>query len=126
MEDNRENLIVIAAGYTEPMKKFINSNPGLRSRFNKYLDFPDYKPDELTEIFRRMCKSNGYDMSSEAETAIKERFTEMYENRDETFGNGRDVRNIFEKSVIKQASRLSGIKSPTNTQIITLEASDVQ
>ena len=73
-----------------------------------------------------MCKSNGYDMSSDAETAIQKRFTEMYENRDETFGNGRDVRNIFEKAVIKQASRLSSIKSPTNTQIITLEASDVE
>lgn len=126
MEDNRDDLIVIVAGYTEPMKKFINSNPGLRSRFNKYLDFPDYNPEELTEIFRRMCKSNGYDMSSDAETAIQKRFTEMYENRDETFGNGRDVRNIFEKAVIKQASRLSSIKSPTNTQIITLEASDVE
>lgn len=126
MEDNRDDLIVIVAGYTEPMKKFINSNPGLRSRFNKYLDFPDYKSDELTEIFRRMCRSNGYDMSSEAETAIKERFTQLYENRDETFGNGRDVRNIFEKAVIKQATRLAGISSPTNTQIITLEKSDVE
>ena len=65
-------------------------------------------------------------MSSEAETAIKGRFKQMYENRDETFGNGRDVRNIFEKAVIKQASRLAGINSPTNTQIITLEKSDVE
>ena len=126
MEDNRDDLIVIVAGYTEPMKKFINSNPGLRSRFNKYLDFPDYEPEELTEIFRRMCRSNGYDVSSEAETAIKERFTELYENRDETFGNGRDVRNIFEKAVVKQATRLAGINSPSNTQIITLEKSDVE
>ena len=126
MEDNRDDLIVIVAGYTEPMKHFIGSNPGLRSRFNKYLFFPDYEPDELTEIFRRMCTSNGYDISTEAETAIKEKFTQMYENRDETFGNGRDVRNIFEKAVIKQASRLAGIKSPSNTQIITLEKSDVE
>ncbi len=126
MEDNRDDLIVIVAGYTEPMKQFRGSNPGLRSRFNKYLLFPDYEPDELTEIFRRMCTSNGYDISSEAETAIKEKFTQMYENRDETFGNGRDVRNIFEKAVIKQASRLSGIISPSNAQIITLEKSDIE
>lgn len=111
MEDNRDDLIVIVAGYTEPMKQFIGSDPGLRSRFSKYLFFPDYEPDELTEIFRRMCTSNGYDISAEAESAIKEKFTLMYENRDETFGNGRDVRNIFEKAVTRQASRLAGIKA---------------
>ena len=126
MEDNRDDLIVIVAGYTEPMNRFINSNPGLRSRFNKYLFFPDYQPDELTEIFRRMCASNGYEVSPEAEAAIKERFAQMYENRDETFGNGRAVRNIFEKAVIKQASRLAGAESPSDTQIITLEKSDIE
>ena len=126
MEDNRDDLIVIAAGYTEPMRKFIDSNPGLRSRFNKYLYFPDYEPDELTEIFRRMCTSNGYEISPEAETAIKEKFSQMYENRNESFGNGRDVRNIFEKAVTKQATRLAGVRSPSNTQIITLEKSDME
>ena len=126
MEDHRDDLIVIVAAYTEPMKKFIDSNPGLRSRFNKYLLFPDYQPDELTEIFRRMCVSNGYEISPEAETAIKERFAQMYENRDETFGNGRDVRNIFEKAVTKQASRLANVRSLSDNQIITLEKSDVE
>lgn len=126
MEDNRDDLIVIVAGYTEPMKRFINSNPGLRSRFNKYLVFPDYQPEELTEIFIRMCSSNGYKLSDNALVTISERFRKMYENRDETFGNGRDVRNIFERAVTRQALRLSGISSPANDEILTFEVSDVE
>ena len=125
MEDNRNDFIVIVAGYTEPMKKFINSNPGLRSRFNKYIEFPDYKPEELVEMFRRMCKDNSYELSSEAETALEELFSELYAARDESFGNGREVRNIFEKAVSRQATRIASLDSPTDEQVMTLEKEDI-
>ena len=125
MEDKRTDFIVIVAGYTEPMKKFINSNPGLRSRFNKYIEFSDYNPGELLEMFRRMCNENSYEMSSEAETALEELFSELYAARDENFGNGREVRNIFEKAVSRQATRIANIESPTDEQIMTIEKEDI-
>ncbi|MCR5847987.1 MAG: AAA family ATPase [Lachnospiraceae bacterium] len=125
MEDKRTDFIVIVAGYTEPMKTFIKSNPGLRSRFNKYIEFPDYTPEELTEMFQRMCKENSYELSSEAETALEERFSELYAERNESFGNGREVRNIFEKAVSRQASRIAKLESPTDEQIMMLEKDDI-
>ncbi len=125
MEDKRTDFIVIVAGYTEPMKKFINSNPGLRSRFTKYIEFSDYKPEELLEMFRRMCEANSYELSEEAESALVDLFTGLYAARNESFGNGREVRNIFEKAVSKQASRITKIESPTDEQIMTLEKDDI-
>ena len=125
MEDRRTDFIVIVAGYPEPMKKFINSNPGLRSRFNKYIEFSDYKPGELLEMFRRMCRENSYELSREAETALEELFSELYAARDESFGNGREVRNVFEKAVSRQASRITMIDSPTDEQIMTIEKEDI-
>ncbi len=125
MEDNRDDFIVIVAGYTEPMKNFINSNPGLRSRFNKYIEFPDYTPEELVEMFRRMCKDNSYELSPEAEAALEELFAELYAARDESFGNGREVRNVFEKAVSRQATRIASLDSPTDEQVMTLEKEDI-
>lgn len=125
MEDHRDDLIVIVAGYTGLMEKFINSNPGLRSRFNKYLDFPDYNADEMTAIFDRMCEKSGYKLCEEARAAVNERFAEMYENRGESFGNAREVRNVFEKAVTKQASRIAGMSTLTDEEIITFEACDI-
>ena len=93
MEDHRDELVVIAAGYTGPMEKFLSSNPGLESRFNKYIFFPDYDGDELNAIFHMQCKKNGYELDDEAESYAKEFFAAMYAGRDENFGNGRDVRN---------------------------------
>ena len=91
MEDHRDELIVIVAGYTGPMEKFINSNPGLESRFNKYIFFPDYNGEQLMEMFRIRCKKNGYTLTEEADKAATEAFTDLYENRGDNFGNGRDV-----------------------------------
>lgn len=125
MEDHRSDLVVIAAGYTEPMQKFINSNPGLRSRFNIYLDFPDYNSGEMTDIFLKMCSDNGYELGDEAKNALSERFADIYKHRTKSFGNAREVRNIFEKAVTKQASRIAGIESPTDKELVTFEADDL-
>ena len=107
MEDHRDDLVVIVAGYTELMEGFINSNPGLQSRFNKYFYFDDYDGAELMAIFDNMCKKNGYALDDEARETAEKFFVQLYENRDENFGNARDARNIFEDMVVRQADRLS-------------------
>ena len=107
MEDHRDDLVVIVAGYTELMNRFITSNPGLQSRFNKYFYFEDYDGEQLMTIFEGRCKTNGYVLTGEAREAAQAYFDGLYENRDENFGNGRDVRNAFEDMVVRQADRLS-------------------
>lgn len=98
MEDHRDDFVVIVAGYQEPMRKFINSNPGLKSRFNKYVHFPDYTGDELYNIFAMLLEKNQYIMSENLEGVLKEWFKYLYNNRGVNFGNGRVVRNFFEKN----------------------------
>ena len=126
MEDHREDLIVIVAGYTGPMEKFIHANPGLESRFNKYFFFQDYDGGQLMEIFCSMCKKNGYALSPEAENWAREDLRELYENRDENFGNARDVRNLFEKAVSRQANRVARLESPTREQLMELLPQDLK
>ena len=109
MEDHRDELVVIVAGYTELMHKFIESNPGFRSRFSKFFEFPDYTGEELLEIFRKFCSKNGYHMTEEAESWLLIQFNDMYEHRDAHFGNGRTARNVFEKAIHQQANRLAGM-----------------
>ncbi|MBQ9014477.1 MAG: AAA family ATPase [Firmicutes bacterium] len=113
MEDHRDELVVIVAGYTELMHKFIESNPGFRSRFSKYFEFPDYTGDQLLEIFKTFCAKNGYHLTEEAETYLLLQFNEMYEHRDSHFGNGRTARNVFEKAIHQQANRLAGVVDPS-------------
>ena len=125
MEDHRKDLIVIVAGYTELMEKFIHSNPGLESRFNKYFYFEDYTGDQLLEILRSMCKKNGYALSKEGEEWARNDLTDLYENRDENFGNARDVRNLFEKAVSRQSDRVAGLDSPTREQLMELTPADL-
>ena len=125
MEDKRDNFVVIVAGYPEPMKKFIESNPGLRSRFNKYINFEDYTPSQLATIYQSMCKQAGYVLSVEAKTCIIEKLENLHANRSANFANAREVRNLFEKAVVKQASRLFEIKNPSNEQLCELTVSDV-
>lgn len=124
MEDHRNDLVVIVAGYDEPMEKFISSNPGLQSRFNKYLYFPDYNGEELMAMFRSRCKKNGYELTEEADAFAVEFFNEMYENRDDNFGNGRDVRNRFEDIISRQANRLAGMETPTKEDLMTIIKDD--
>lgn len=106
MEDHRDDLIVIVAGYTDLMNDFLDSNPGLRSRFNKFLEFEDYCPVQLRDIFLRRCVDSDFTVTPEAMAEVLRFFTDRYENRQANFANGRDVRNYFEKATVKQASRL--------------------
>ena len=126
MEDHRKDLIVIVAGYTELMGRFIHSNPGLESRFNKYFYFEDYTGDQLMEIFRSMCGKNGYTIGNEAEKYAEEYFAGLYEERDENFGNARDVRNVFERAVARQSDRVAALEAPTKEQLMELTVGDLR
>lgn len=126
MEDHRADLIVIVAGYTELMGDFIHSNPGLESRFNKYFYFEDYTGEQLLEIFLSMCGKNGYSLSGEAENDIRELLRGLYEERDENFGNARDVRNLFERAVARQSDRVAGLESPSREQLMELTSDDLK
>lgn len=126
MEDHRDDFIVIVAGYPELMAQFVDSNPGLRSRFNKYINFEDYNVEELCEIFKVMCKEAGYSPTAEVIEYSYAVFEKKYENRKENFANAREVRNFFEKAMMNQADRLFEINNPTNNQLSTLEIEDVK
>jgi len=125
MEDNRDDLIVIVAGYTDLMQDFIHSNPGLESRFNKYFHFEDYTGEQLAEIFRAQCKKNGYTVDEETDQAAADAFRLMYEQRDENFGNARDVRNIFETAIARQANRVAELENPTKEDLMALTLEDL-
>ena len=125
MEDNRDDLVVIVAGYPDLMERFVNSNPGLKSRFNKYIYFEDYTPEELLEIFDSMCKKSGLIATENARDLVLKHFEEEYANRDETFANGREVRNFFEKTVVNQANRLANEPYLNNEDVSTLTAEDI-
>ena len=124
MEDHRDDLIVIVAGYTGPMGKFLSSNPGLESRFNKYFYFPDYTGEQLLAIFKIQCKKNGYKLTEESEAAAKKLFDELYEERDENFGNGRDVRNRFEDMVVRQSNRIAALEEPDKETLMAVLPED--
>ena len=126
MEDHRDELIVVVAGYDGPMEKFINSNPGLQSRFNKYFYFPDYNGEQLLHIFKGQCKKNGYALTEEAEAEAKAMFEELYENRGENFGNGRDVRNVFEDTVVRQSNRVAALDAPTKDDLMQFLPEDLK
>ena len=125
MEDHRDDLIVIVAGYTDLMGNFIHANPGLESRFNKYFYFEDYDGGQLTEIFRSMCKKNGYELDEAADKAAAEAFQLLYERRDENFGNARDVRNVFEAAVASQANRVAAMEAPEKKDLMALTVADL-
>jgi stress response protein SCP2 len=125
MEDNRDDLIVIVAGYPQLMEQFLASNPGLRSRFNKFIYFPDYQAKELYEIFLSMCQSSGYVLDDTAKLYASTYFQDLYNNRTENFANGRDVRNFFEKAIVRQANRLSTVSNLTDAQLMRLQTNDL-
>lgn len=126
MEDHRDDLVVIVAGYASLMPRFIDSNPGLKSRFNKYLDFEDYNGDELYAIFMGRVERNDYKLNEAADSAIREYLKALYEDRDDNFGNGRDVRNIFEKIVANQANRVADMEAPTDEDLVTITEEDLE
>ncbi|MCL9804065.1 AAA family ATPase [Flavobacterium amniphilum] len=125
MEDNRDNLAVVVAGYTEPMQLFIESNPGLRSRFNRYFHFDHFKPKELYAIFEASCKRLDFVLTEDAIDKLQETFELLYEKKDEGFGNARVVRNLFEKCVQNQANRVIEIKVITRDVLRALTEEDI-
>ena len=125
MEDDRDRLIVIVAGYPGEMKKFIDANPGLSSRFTRYINFPDYTTPELADMFRMYAKKSHYTLSPEMDKYLNAAMAYLTKNRDRNFGNGRYVRNLFEKAVEHQAGRLAHLPGRTPEMLKTLELSDI-
>ncbi len=125
MEDNRDNLIVIVAGYTDLMEEFVASNPGLRSRFNKYIVFEDYTGEQLYDIFMSMCKKQDYIPNEPGRKYAKEYLSSLAEAHDDNFANAREVRNYIERSIAKQASRIVELDDVSDKQLKTLTKSDL-
>jgi len=125
MEDDRDRLVVILAGYTKEMQDFIDTNPGLQSRFNRYIEFPDYSADELMQIFEKQVAEYDYILSEDAKPILVKFFTEAVAHKDQNFGNARFVRNIFEKTLEKQANRLSLDNDLTKDELKTIESEDL-
>jgi SpoVK/Ycf46/Vps4 family AAA+-type ATPase len=126
MEDDRDRLIVIVAGYKNEMQAFIKSNPGLESRFNRYFTFLDYNQDELLGIFKLLTKSKGFDLINEAEDQLHHYFTQCYTYRNATFGNGRLVRNVFEKVVQAQSFRIAEHTELSTGDLFTIHLQDIR
>ena len=126
MEDYRDRLVVIVAGYKDEMQRFIDSNPGLQSRFNRYIDFPDYTPQELVDIFKMYMKKNQYTMDGDAEAYLRTRFEIIVEKKDRNFGNARFARNVFEKSIQAQANRLAGQTNLSKAVLSELTMDDLR
>lgn len=125
MEDHRDDLIIIVAGYTEKMGEFLDSNPGLRSRFSKHLHFDDYDPRQLTRIFQNFCRKADFQLSPDAEKELAGVFELLSTSRDETFGNARLARNLFETAVNKQANRIVSLPLIDKTILAAIEAADI-
>lgn len=125
MEDQRDDLIVIVAGYDELMERFIHSNPGLESRFNRYLHFDDYSTDEMVDIFKLQCKKGSYRLEKGAEAEVREFIDEANDAGGVTFGNARGVRNLFEQILTEQANRLAGMAEFTKDDLMTITKDDV-
>lgn len=125
MEDNREDLIVIVAGYPEQMEHFLNSNPGLKSRFQKTIHFPDYSADDLFSIFEKNCRDNDYKLSEEAERYLNTQLSDYVAHKDKNFGNARDIRNFLNIAISAQANRLLKSNSTSSEDLITLLSEDI-
>ena len=123
MEDHRDDLALIAAGYPTEMEAFVDANPGLKSRFTRFIAFPDYTTDELVEIFERMSGDLRYHLDDPGREAL--RAVIEAEPRNRGFGNARFVRNLFEEAVGRQADRLAAVSEPTDEQLTTLTAVDI-
>jgi SpoVK/Ycf46/Vps4 family AAA+-type ATPase len=126
MEDDRDKLVVVVAGYTDEMQRLIDSNPGLKSRFNRYFYFEDYEPAELLAMFTRLVDKKGYKLTPEAMEQAEILFQKVFDARDKSFGNGRFVRNLFEQMIQGQANRISLLPSITEDELVLLGIDDVE
>ena len=126
MEDDRDKLVVIIAGYPNEMKRFIDSNPGLQSRFTRYINFPDYTDGELFDIFKLYLNKNQYTMTDDASELLKNNLSYVVANKTKNFGNARYVRNLFERAVEQQANRLSAKRSISDEELSQLTKEDIE
>ncbi len=125
MEDQREDFVVIVAGYSEPMNRFLESNPGLKSRFNKSITFEDYSPNELLDIFELFCKLNEMRLSSDARDYLTQYLSKLSNEKSENFANGREMRNLFEKAFTNQANRLSQYNDISDEELNIIKSEDI-
>ena len=123
MEDHRDDLVVIVAGYTELMDRFIHSNPGLESRFNRFLMFEDYTPEQMVAIFKIQCKKGCYVLAQGTEELVRDFIAE--ESADDSFGNARGVRNLFEHILVAQNNRLAKMENVTRDDLMQILPDDV-
>lgn len=126
MEDSRDRLVVIVAGYTDLMDEFLKSNPGLKSRFSQFIRFEDYNETELSDIFYNMCQSKQFTVADDAIATVSSFFHHRIAEKDPHFANAREVRNLFEQAVISQANRLAQIAELTDEQLVTITADDIR
>ena len=126
MEDNRDQLVVIVAGYTAPMQHFLASNPGLQSRFTRFIDFPDYSPDELLKIFSDLASRQGYTPAADALQRASDLLEQACQRRGERFGNARLVRTMFERATVRLSDRLAQDPDITREELTTLHADDIE
>ena len=125
MEDHRDDLVVIVAGYDDLMEEFIHSNPGLESRFNRFLHFEDYTVEEMMDIFAMQCSKGHYELAEDAREQV-EAFIREENDGGISFGNARGVRNLFEQILVQQANRLAGMESVTREDLTQLLRADVE
>lgn len=125
MEDDRDRFVVIVAGYGEEMHEFIDSNPGLSSRFARYIEFPNYSDADLLEIFKRICAKNDYCLGDGMDDVLRQHFALVLSSADRKFGNARYARNLFEKLLEIQSNRVAAMKNPNSTDISTLQKEDL-
>lgn len=125
LEDYREDLVVIVAGYTAPMKQFFESNPGLKSRFNTFIEFEDYDTQELMDVLLNMSQVDDYIFSERAKEILRQEITKTIESNKKDFANGRYIRNIFESMMMNHARRIEKIDSPTLHQLKEIIAEDI-
>lgn len=125
MEDQREDFVVIVAGYSEPMNRFLESNPGLKSRFNKSITFEDYSPNELLDIFELFCKLNDMRLSSDARDYLTQYLSKLSNEKSKNFANGREMRNLFEKTFTNQANRLSQYNDISDEELNIIKSEDI-
>ncbi len=125
MENNRDNLVVIIAGYPDLMKKFISSNPGLESRFTRTINFSDYSANELFQIFKKYCADNDYVLDGMASDLMEEKLEILVRNKDDNFGNARTVRKLYEQIIRNQSGRIASQGKVSSDELVTIIAKDI-
>ena len=125
MEDHRDELVVIVAGYPDEMKEFIKANPGLQSRFNRYYDFNHYNPTELLNIFELFANKADFKLNEKAAIKLKKMFERLYEKRNSSFGNARVARNLFERIIEIQANRIVSVTPVTEDILRMITEADI-